>query len=51
MTHMNDDDVRDAMYEIDRLLNLFWVNGLIGSDSKNRIIDEFPPRLSNLLGR
>jgi hypothetical protein len=44
-----EEEARNDMYEIDRILGKFWVDGWMSSDTKQKILNEFPPRLKNLL--
>lgn len=45
---MNDDEVRDKVYEFRTILNKFWVDGFISSTTALKIMDMLPPRLRNL---
>jgi hypothetical protein len=42
-------EAQKDMFEIDRLLSKFWRDGFISSDMKQKIWNEFPPRLRNIL--
>jgi len=46
-----EEEARKKMYEIDKILDTFWIEGFMSSDTKQKIINEFPPRLKNLLLR
>ncbi len=45
---MNDDEVRNRMYELRSILSEFWKDGFISSKTSSKIIDMLPPRLRNL---
>ncbi|MEO5350580.1 MAG: hypothetical protein H7836_13180 [Magnetococcus sp. YQC-3] len=42
-------EAQKNMFEIDRILSKFWTDGWMSSYTKQKIWDEFPPRLKNLL--
>ena len=42
-------EAQQDMFEIDRLLSKFWQQGFMSSQQKQRIWNEFPPRLKNIL--
>lgn len=45
---MNDDEVREKVYEFRLILNQFWVDGFISSRLASEIMDLLPPRLKEL---
>jgi hypothetical protein len=46
---LSDSEARGYMYDIDRILGKFWVEGFISSYDRTKILEQFPPILKSML--
>jgi len=44
-------EAQKDMFEIDRMLRKFWRDGFMSSQTMQKIWNEFPPRLKNIINQ